>query len=179
MTLLAPAYGTSSLAELIPAVLSSIGTPGFANVLDLPPAPAVCVLLIDGLGAELLRAHAGDAPVLSAALAAGRDLTAGFPSTTAVSIGSIGTGLPPGGHGILGYKVAIPGAGRLMSSLQWDRSVDPLRWQPCTTAFERAVAAGTRYRARRWPRNAPARGSACATPHPRPRRRTRPRPISR
>ena len=35
--------------------------------------------------------------------------TAGFPSTTAASIGSIGTGLPPGAHGILGYQVMIPG----------------------------------------------------------------------
>jgi hypothetical protein len=143
MTLTAPRYGSSSLADLVPSVLASIGTPGFDDVLGLPSARAACVLLIDGLGAELIRAHAGDAPVLAAALAAGRDLTAGFPSTTAVSIASIGTGLPPGEHGILGYKVAIPGAGKLMSSLTWDPSVDPHVWQPRPTAFERALAAGT------------------------------------
>jgi hypothetical protein len=138
-----PLYGSGSLADLVPSMLASIGTPTFVNVLELPPAEAVCVLLVDGLGAELVRAHATDAPVLFAALAAGRDLTAGFPSTTAVSIASIGTGLPPGSHGILGYQVAIPGTGRLMNSLRWDAEVDPLAWQPTATAFERAVAAGT------------------------------------
>ena len=106
---------------------------------------AACILLVDGLGAELIRAHADDAPLLHAALTgdAGRDLTSGFPSTTAVSIGSIGTGLPPGAHGILGYQVAIPGTTRLMNSLRWDAEVDPLSWQPLPTAFERAAAAGT------------------------------------
>src|SRR5581483_6044331 len=31
----------------------------------------------------------------------------------------------------------------LMNSLRWDPDVDPLAWQPTTTAFERAEAAGT------------------------------------
>ena len=140
-----PRYGTGSLADLVPSVLASIGTPTFSNVLSLAPAAAACILLIDGLGAELVRAHSADAPLLHAALASesGRDLTSGFPSTTAVSIASIGTGLPPGAHGILGYQVAIPGTARLMNSLRWDSEVDPVVWQPLPTAFERAVAAGT------------------------------------
>jgi predicted AlkP superfamily pyrophosphatase or phosphodiesterase len=126
-------------------VLASLGTPTFTGVLSLPPAMAACILLIDGLGAELIRAHAHDAPLLHDALtgATGRDLTSGFPSTTAVSIGSIGTGLPPGAHGVLGYQVAIPGTSRLMNSLRWDSEVDPLVWQPLPTAFELAAAAGT------------------------------------
>jgi hypothetical protein len=140
-----PRYGTGSLADLVPSVLASIDTPTFSNVLCLEPAAAACILLIDGLGAELVRAHSADAPLLHAALmgGAGRDLTSGFPSTTAVSIASIGTGLPPGAHGILGYQVAIPGTARLMNSLRWDAEVDPVVWQPLPTAFERAVAAGT------------------------------------
>jgi hypothetical protein len=129
----------------VPSVLASLGTPGFENTLALPPTCAACVLLVDGLGAELVRAHPLEAPLLYAALTgpAGRDLTAGFPSTTAASIGSIGTGLPPGSHGILGYQVRVPGTDRLLNSLRWDAPVDPLEWQPCPTAFERAVAAGT------------------------------------
>ncbi len=140
-----PRYGTGSLADLVPSVLASIGTRTFSDVLCLAPAAAACILLIDGLGAELVRAHSDDAPLLHAALmsGAGRDLTSGFPSTTAVSIASIGTGLPPGAHGILGYQVAIPGTARLMNSLRWDAEVDPVVWQPLPTAFERAVAAGT------------------------------------
>jgi hypothetical protein len=126
-------------------VLASLGTPTFRGVLALPPAMAACILLVDGLGAELIRAHPDDAPLLYSAITsdAGRDLTSGFPSTTAVSIGSIGTGLPPGAHGILGYQVAIPGTTRLMNSLRWDPEVDPLSWQPLPTAFELAAAAGT------------------------------------
>ena len=140
-----PRYGSASLADLVPSVLASLGTPTFTGVLSLPPAMAACILLVDGLGAELIRAHADDAPLLHAALSGndGRDLTSGFPSTTAVSIGSIGTGLPPGAHGILGYQVAIPGTSRLMNSLRWDAEVDPLSWQPLPTAFELAAAAGT------------------------------------
>jgi hypothetical protein len=140
-----PRYGVASLADLVPSVLASVGTPGFSDVLGLPPAAAACVLLVDGLGADLIRAHPDHAPVLHAALTGGdsRDLTAGFPSTTAASIASIGTGLPPGAHGILGYQVMIPGTTRVMNSLRWDAAVDPLVWQPTPTAFERAVAAGT------------------------------------
>lgn len=139
-----PRYGSAALADLIPSVLASLATPGFVDVLGLAPAPAACVLLVDGMGAELIRTHAKDAPVLCEALAApsGRDLTAGFPSTTAASIASIGTGLPPGLHGIVGYQVAVPELGKLMNSLRWDPGVDPLVWQPRPTAFETAVAAG-------------------------------------
>lgn len=139
-----PQYGSAALADLVPSVLASLGTPGFVDVLGLPPAAAACVLLIDGLGATALRAHPGDAPVLHAALTgAGRDLTAGFPSTTAASIASIGTGKPPGAHGIVGYQVAIPGTGRLMNQLRWDPQIDPAEWQPQPTALERAAATGT------------------------------------
>jgi len=137
-----PRYGSGALSDLVPSALASVGAAGFHDVLGLPPAGAVCVLLVDGLGAELIRRHPLDAPVLFEALQAGRDLTSGFPSTTAASIASIGTGRPPGAHGIVGYQVAIPGAGRVMNSLRWDPAVDPIAWQPEPTAFELAAAAG-------------------------------------
>lgn len=139
-----PRYGSGALCDLVPSALASVGTAGFENVLALEPAAAVAVLLVDGLGATALRAHAADAPLLNAALVGrGRDLTAGFPSTTAASIASIGTGRPPGAHGIVGYQVAIPGGNRLMNSLRWDPQIEPTQWQPGATAFERATAAGT------------------------------------
>ena len=76
-----PRYGSGALSDLVPSVLAAAGTPGFANVLDLAPAAVSCVLLVDGLGAELIRAHPLDAPVLFEALrsASGRDLTSVFP----------------------------------------------------------------------------------------------------
>jgi hypothetical protein len=140
MNLPVPAYGRRSLADLGPSVLAALGVSGQPNVLDLPVLPRACVLLVDGLGWELLRAHAADAPYLSSLT--GRDLTAGFPATTATSLGSLGTGRPPGTHGLLGYQVAIPGEGRLLNCLRWADGVDPLTWQPAPTVYERASAAG-------------------------------------
>ena len=53
-----------------------------------------------------------------------------------------GTGRPPGQHGLLGYEVGDPGTGTLLDALRWERGMDPREWQPGSTIFERAVAAG-------------------------------------
>jgi hypothetical protein len=137
-----PAYGRSSLADLSTSLLAALGVPDAANPLELPPVARACLLLIDGLGWELLRAHPDQAPFLTSLLSRGRALGAGFPATTATSLTSLGTGRPPGGHGMFGYQVAIPGAGRLLNCLRWDEQVDPLTWQPEPTVYERAAAAG-------------------------------------
>lgn len=98
----APAYGSASLSDLLPAVVGGLGVPGLPETgLVLPPADRVCVFLVDGLGWELLRAHADEAPFLNSLLPSslagtGRPLAAGFPATTATSLASVGTGLPPG-----------------------------------------------------------------------------------
>lgn len=137
----APRYGEATLADLSTSVLASLGVPGEANVLGLPELPRACVLLIDGMGWELLRAHPEDAPFLSSL--AGRPLTAGFPATTATSLGSLATGLPPGEHGMVGTMVAVPGEGRLLNCLRWDGGrTDPDVWQPRETVYARAEAAG-------------------------------------
>ena len=57
------------------------------------------------------------------------------------SLSSLGTGLPPGRHGMLGYKVAVPGQDRLLNGLRWDEQVDPVDWQPAPTIYQRAAAA--------------------------------------
>jgi hypothetical protein len=136
-----PSYGESSLADLSASILASM-TGGDGNVLGLPGSGRVCLLVVDGLGWELLRAHQAAAPFLAELAFNSRPLTAGFPSTTVTSLGSIGTALPPAAHGLLGYQVAIPGAGKLLNALHWPKDVDPLTWQPKPTLFERAVAAG-------------------------------------
>ena len=65
--LLAPRYGQASLADLIPSALAHLDVPGETDRigLDLDGISRVCVLLVDGLGAELLTAHPGQAPFLS------------------------------------------------------------------------------------------------------------------
>ncbi|MEU1883252.1 nucleotide pyrophosphatase/phosphodiesterase family protein [Streptosporangium sp. NPDC020072] len=140
---LLPAYGTASLADLSRSLLAVLGVEGHGNPLGLEAARHVLVFLVDGLGAELLDAHPEAAPFLSARRA--RVLTAGFPATTATSLGTLGTGLPPGEHGMLGYQLAMPGTGHLLNCLRWTSAgptVPPDEWQPTPTVFERAAAAG-------------------------------------
>jgi hypothetical protein len=136
-----PRYGETSLPDLASSLLASLGA-GDLNPLNLAPASRVCLLIIDGLGWELLRDHPAAAPFLSELATTGRPLTAGFPATTVTSLSSLGTGRPPGQHGMLGYQVAVPGQRKLLNALRWDRKVDPVAWQPDSTIFERAVKAG-------------------------------------
>lgn len=139
---LLPRYGAETLADVGQSLLASLGVPGAENVLSLLPAKRACLLVIDGLGWDLLARNSDAAPFLTGLAAAGRQLSAGFPATTVTSLSSLGTGQPPGRHGLLGYQVRVPGTGRLLNALRWDKSVDPVAWQPGPTIFERAAAEG-------------------------------------
>ncbi|MEW9530006.1 alkaline phosphatase family protein [Microbispora sp. NPDC049125] len=137
-----PAYGTASLADLPGSLLASLGLPT-PNTLSLDPAGRVCLFLVDGLGAELLAAYPDAAPFLSERLR--RTLTAGFPSSTPTSLATLGTGAPPGEHGMLGIQMAVPGEGRLFNCLRWTAPglpIDPDVWQPAETVYERMAAQG-------------------------------------
>lgn len=145
-----PAYRSHSLADVVPAVAAALGHPIDPPADDRPPsalllpdAASYVVFLVDGLGAELLRRHAHAAPFLAELLDEGGRLgTAGVPSTTATSLTSLGTGLPPGSHGLVGFTSRVPGTDRLLNALQWDKRVDPLEWQPHPTAFTRLARQG-------------------------------------
>lgn len=136
-----PRYGDATLAEVLPSVLGALGVDGGRNVLRLGSADRGCVLLIDGLGRAQLRAHAAAAPVLSS-LREATPLTSCVPSTTPTSIASLGTGVHPGAHGVLGFKLRIPGETKLLNHLHWSRRIDPVAWQQEPTVFGRAMAAG-------------------------------------
>ncbi len=136
-----PDYGEGTLPDLATSLLASLGVGDAPNPLGLAPARRACLLIVDGLGWELLRAHQAAAPFLSELTTSGRALTAGFPATTVTSLSSLGTGLPPGRHGMLGYQVAVPGEDRLLNGLRWDQRVDPVSWQPAPTIYQRAAAA--------------------------------------
>jgi hypothetical protein len=152
-TTVRPRYGEASLADVMPAALAALGVPGSADPLGLAAGPlagvrAVVVLLLDGFGHHLLPLAAPHAPTI-ADIAAGRiagsdarAITTGFPSTTPTGLASLGTGAAPGGHGLLGFFLNIPGTDRVLNHIQWDDEPDPLRWQPLETQFDRARAAG-------------------------------------
>ncbi len=143
----APRYGRDTLSDLMPAVLRSLDVEapdaaGGPPSLALQPTARACVLLVDGLGDLLLRERAGHAPFLRSQLERTDTITAGFPTTTATSMGSLGTGLAPGGHGLVGYEVLVPERDELLNELSWEPPVDPRRWQPEVTCFQQAAAAG-------------------------------------
>ncbi|MEV6911746.1 nucleotide pyrophosphatase/phosphodiesterase family protein [Amycolatopsis sp. NPDC051071] len=136
------------LGQVVPSVLSALGAAEFTNSLGLGEASSACVLLIDGLGWELLAEHAADAPVLTRL--AKSPIRVGFPATTAAGLGAIGTGLASGEHGLVGYSFEVPGAG-VLNALRWTSHEDggdlrgalpPREVQPLPTTFERAAAAG-------------------------------------
>jgi predicted AlkP superfamily pyrophosphatase or phosphodiesterase len=133
-----------TLSEVLPGVAAALGAgPETAHTRFRPPsASRAVVVLVDGLGDLLLAERASYAPFLASLRDDGRPVTAGFPSTTATSMGSFGTGLPPGGHGLVGYEVRDPATGRLLNELQWQDGPDPIVWQPNSTVFETVIAAG-------------------------------------
>jgi hypothetical protein len=148
-----PPYGRRTLAEVVPSILSAVGLDGFPNALDVEPVERACLLVIDGLGWELVRDHGESAPFLSSLLAHSPPISAVFPSTTASALASLGTGLPPGEHGFVGYVFAMPGHERPMNGLRWELygvgpyvdlagEFPPESVQPHATLMERAEAAG-------------------------------------
>lgn len=139
----APTYGANTIGEVFTSAAAALGDSRFNNSLRLPAAKRVCVVLVDGLGKALLKQRAGHAPFLRSVMAgdhAGehpRTLHAAFPSTTATSLTSLGTGMAPGRHGMLGYDVLDPRQDKVVNLLgNWDAGVNPLDWQPCPTVFE-------------------------------------------
>jgi len=137
-----PRYDHTSLGAVLPGVAEVLGVETGHPAVPLPDAPRVCVVIVDGLGQRLLEDDAQCAPFLSSLLPDGRTLTAGCPSTTATSMGSFGTGLSPGQHGLVGYEVMDPDRGVLLNELRWDPGTDPVRWQPHQTVFQTLTTAG-------------------------------------
>ena len=138
-----PAYGSASLVDLMPSIGAHLGVPGCPDdVLGLPAAERFVVVLVDGLGWNLLRRNARDVPYLASLLGEGRAITAGVPSTTTTSVASLGTGLVPGQHGMVGYTSRVPSTGEILNALTWESDLVPAAYQPKPTFFERAAAAG-------------------------------------
>jgi hypothetical protein len=144
-----PDLHTPYLADVVPSVLTAMGVAGFDGRIELAGGiRGACVLLIDGLGSELLDTYADDAPVMAALR--GHTLQAGFPSTTVAGLASVGTGRRSGEHGMVGLSFRLPAVG-VFNSLRWRQhpwgddlrdTALPEQVQPIATTFERAASAG-------------------------------------
>ena len=136
----APSPARVSLADVARSCLES--TSGAANRLDLPAVRSAIVLLVDGLGADNLRARDGHARTLAGELGKATTIETGVPTTTASAIASLTTGVLPGQHGLVGYTVLDPAHDRIVNQLSgWDDRLDPATWQLQPTLFETAELA--------------------------------------
>ncbi len=138
-----PADDTPRLTGVLPAALASIG--GGRGAFDLPAVRSAVVVLVDGLGAHNLRSRAGHARFLASRMAKRDVIRTVFPSTTAAAIASFATGLMPGAHGLMGFRVPDRAHDRVVNQLSgWDDRMVPETWQPHDTVFDRARERGVR-----------------------------------
>jgi len=108
-------YHGACIANVVPALLEWPEAPAWL------PAPAVdaeqvVLLVLDGLGWEQLQERRALAPTLCSM--AGGPITTIVPSTTAAALTSITTGLAPGEHGIVGYRISYEGD--VLNILRWN-----------------------------------------------------------
>lgn len=118
MITMPPTPSNHSLADVMPSIAAALGAHG-PNPLGIDPTRDAVLMLVDGLGAELIREHAEHAPTLASMTT--RMISAGFPSTTATSLTSLAVGAPCSQHGIVGYSFQI-------SDSAGPTSFNPLRW---------------------------------------------------
>ena len=140
----APDYADACVTRLVPALLDGPEGPGGWPTwlpAEVGAASRVLLLVLDGLGWHQLRDRAHRAPVMAGL--AGGPITTVAPTTTAAALTSISTGMPPGEHGVVGYRIAVGGAdvgahAEVLNVLRWTtargdarRHHDPRGFQPC------------------------------------------------
>ncbi len=111
-------------------------------------ADQVVLLVLDGLGWEQLSERRTLVPALAAGT--GRPITSVAPSTTAAAMTSITTGLAPGDHGLVGYRLHVGGS-EVLNVLKWQTgagdargSLRPAVFQPHPAFLGRSVPVVTR-----------------------------------
>ena len=113
-----PDYAGANVRGIVPALL---GPQSWRTSLPswmpdmIAAADQVVLLVLDGLGWDQLESHREFAPNLST-MSGGR-ITTVAPTTTATALSSIATGLTPGEHGLIGYRMVL--GGEVMNVLRW------------------------------------------------------------
>jgi len=144
-----------SICDVLPAAAALLAVSGAVDALGVTnwigDVRSVAVVLVDGMGRHLLPELADGAPLLASVLAGGAgrldELTCTFPSTTPTSLVSLGTGVAPGEHGILGFTVKLPDSDQVLTHISWRGDPPAAQWQPVPTWFERLQRAGVGARA--------------------------------
>lgn len=145
MSLMLPSAPPSDarLTDVLPSCYASLGVEDLTNVLGLPAASAVVLVLVDGLGLLNLNDSLGHAPFLRSRARSSQRLTTVFPSTTASALASLATGELPGTHGIVGYRIRNPRTGNVINQLSGLTDVQELdSWLGVPTLHQHARNAG-------------------------------------
>jgi hypothetical protein len=112
---LLPAYDHGCISNVVPALLHTLEGEVDWVPSALLDSERVVLLVIDGLGWNQLQARRHLTPTLSRLT--GAAITTVAPSTTATALTSISTGLPPGEHGVMGYRIAV--GSEVLNVLRW------------------------------------------------------------
>lgn len=122
------------LADALTSAAAGLGVSGFRDTLGFGDVQHAVVCLLDGLGWRLLQEHGEHAPALTAG--AGFPIASVFPTTTPSALGSMGTGLLPGAHGLVGASFLLPETDQVLWPLKWKSGPSPIAVQPEPTIFE-------------------------------------------
>ncbi len=104
----------------------------------LEGAEQVVLLVLDGLGWEQMQARRSLLRGLT--LMEATSITSVAPTTTATALTSISTGLPPGEHGVIGYRMALDG--EVLNVLRWSTAKGDAREAVPPESIQSAVAFG-------------------------------------
>jgi predicted AlkP superfamily pyrophosphatase or phosphodiesterase len=130
-----PDYAGACVHNLVPALVDVRRRHLLPPWMPAPVADAhqVVLLVLDGLGWEQLQDRLAIAPTLMAL--EGRAIHTVAPSTTATALTSLSTGLTPGEHGVVGYRIDVHGD--VLNVLRWStakgdarRRIPPGQFQP-------------------------------------------------
>jgi hypothetical protein len=131
---LLPDYGGACVTNVVPALLEPLADPPVWMPPGVAEADQIVLLVLDGLGWNQLRARSHLAPTLSAM--AGGPITTVAPSTTSTALTSIATGMTPGEHGIIGYRLDV--AGDVLNVLRWSVGNRDVRTTIAPESIQRA-----------------------------------------
>ncbi|MGQ0830170.1 MAG: alkaline phosphatase family protein [Microthrixaceae bacterium] len=120
---LLPSYDGACITNLVPALFERRDEAPTWLPAVAAGATRTVLLVIDGLGWNQLAARRAATPVLSGL--DGGPITTVAPSTTATALTSISTGLPPGQHGVVGYRMAVHG--EVLNVLRWSTAAGDAR----------------------------------------------------
>lgn len=113
-----PDYDGANVRGIVPALLGpngwSAGVPGWMPAV-VAEARQVVLLVLDGLGWDQLEQHRPLVPAIAGL--SGGAITTVAPTTTATALSSIATGLTPGEHGLIGYRIVL--GGEVVNVLRW------------------------------------------------------------